>query len=278
MRLTEQNVKEVIVDASMQKAVFIFFYMNAPECEKAGNALRSAISDNNAYLSLVEADVSEPVGQAIAGQLGLQSVPTVVIMKNGRPVEALQGDEIVEKLQPTIQKYMPSEGDMLLKAALAEVEKGNIAGAVVKAKEAYTLDPKNIEYKHFYAQICIKDKQLEKAHELLDNAGREEQEMQEYKDLISALALADQAADSPALKELEAKFANDPENADIATSYAAALAEAGKKGKALEILFTLLQKDLSNAEVKKTFLDLLNTMQGDPLQKEYRRKLYTIMY
>lgn len=102
--------------------------------------------------------------------------------------------------------------------------------------------------------------------------------MQEYKDLISALALADQAADSPALKELEAKFANDPENADIATSYAAALAEAGKKGKALEILFTLLQKDLSNAEVKKTFLDLLNTMQGDPLQKEYRRKLYTIMY
>jgi len=46
----------------------------------------------------------------------------------------------------------------------------------------------------------------------------------------------------------------------------------------LEILFNLLQKDLSNAEVKKTFLDLLNTMQGDPLQKEYRRKLYTIMY
>ena len=199
-------------------------------------------------------------------------------MKNGRPVDALQGDEIVEKLQETIQKYMPSEGDMLLKAALAEVEKGNISGALVKAKEAYSLDSKNLEYKHFYAQLCIKDKQLEKAHELLDNAGREEQEMQEYRDLISALALADQAADSPALKELEAKFAADPENADIATSYAAALAEAGKKGKALEILFNLLQKDLSNAEVKKTFLDLLNTMQGDPLQKEYRRKLYTIMY
>ncbi len=278
MLLTEQNVKEAVVDASMQKAVFLFFFMDAPECEKAGNALRSAISDNNAYVSLVEADVTQPVGQAIAGQLGLQSVPTLVVMKNGRPVDALQGDEITEKLGETIKKYMPSESELQIKEALKLEEEGNLQLASAKAKEAYDADSKNLEIKHVLARLYIKNKELEKARALLDNAGREEQEMQDFKDLLSALAIAEQAADSPALKELEAKYNSNPDDGETAVSYAAALAEAGKRGKALEILFNILQKDLSNAEVKKTFLDLLNTMQGDPLQKEYRRKLYTIMY
>ena len=102
--------------------------------------------------------------------------------------------------------------------------------------------------------------------------------MQDYKDLVSALTLAEQAAESPEIKELEAKFNADPDNSEIASNYAAALAEAGKKAEALEILFNILKKDLSDANAKKTFLDLLNTMSGDPLQKEYRRKLYTLMY
>ena len=77
---------------------------------------------------------------------------------------------------------------------------------------------------------------------------------------------------------LEQKYLQDPNNSETAIAYAAALSQSGKRAKALEILFALLKQDLSNEPVKKTFLDLLNTMQGDPLQKEYRRKLYTLMY
>jgi len=43
-------------------------------------------------------------------------------------------------------------------------------------------------------------------------------------------------------------------------------------------LFSILKSDLSNSDLKKTFIDILNTMAGDPLQGEYRRKLYTLMY
>lgn len=278
MRLTEQNVKEVIVDASMKKAVFVYFFMNAPECEAATKAVKAAITDNNEYISLVEADVQEQVSQAVAMQLGLQTVPALIVMQNGRPVDALQGDDIVSKLPETIKKFMPSEAELLIKDANDLEQKGDLQQAVSKAKQAYSLDEKNLEIKLVYARLCIKNKELELAHTLLDNAGREEQSMQDYKDLVSALTLAEQAADSPEIKELEAKFNVDPDNSEIASNYAAALAEAGKKAKALEILFNILKKDLSDANAKKTFLDLLNTMSGDPLQKEYRRKLYTLMY
>ena len=278
MRLTEQNVKEVIVDASMKKAVFVYFFMNAPECEAAPKAVTAASTDNNEYISLVEADVQEQVSQAVAMQLGLQTVPALIVMQNGRPVDALQGDDIVTKLPETIKKFMPSEAQLLIREANDLEQKGDLQQAVTKAKQAYNLDEKNVEIKLIYARLCIKNKELELAHILLDNAGREEQSMQDYKDLVSALTLAEQAAESPEIKELEAKFNADPDNSEIASNYAAALAEAGKKAKALEILFNILKKDLSDANAKKTFLDLLNTMSGDPLQKEYRRKLYTLMY
>lgn len=278
MRLTEQNVKEVIVDASMKKAVFVYFFMNAPECEAATKAVTVAITDNNEYISLVEADVQEQVSQAVAMQLGLQTVPALIVMQNGRPVDALQGDDIVTKLPETIKKFMPSEAQLLIREANDLEQKGDLQQAVTKAKQAYNLDEKNVEIKLIYARLCIKNKELELAHILLDNAGREEQSMQDYKDLVSALTLAEQAAESPEIKELEAKFNADPDNSEIASNYAAALADAGKKAKALEILFNILKKDLSDANAKKTFLDLLNTMSGDPLQKEYRRKLYTLMY
>jgi len=278
MQLTEQNVQEVIVEASKHKAVFIFFYINAKECEKAASALKTAISEDNSYISLVEADVTQRVGQAIAGQLGLQSVPTLVIMQNSRPVDALQGDEIVEKLPETIKKYMPSAAQLLIEEAQRLEAEDKTAEALVKAQEAYTQDEKNTDIKLVYARLLIKQKSLQKAHTILDNLHREEQDLQEFKDLLSALTLAEQAQDSPALKELENKYKNSPENTDIVIQYAVALSEVGKKEQALALLYSVLAKDLGNENVKKTFLDILNTLGGDPLQNRYRRKLYTLMY
>lgn len=277
MRLTEQNVKEVVLDASMNKTVFLYFYADAPECEKATNTVKTAISENNAYISLVEANVADQVTLALASQIGLQSVPAIAVIDKGRPADVLVGDDVISKLQDCINKYTPSEEEMLIKEAMADDANGNLGSAIAKAKQAYDLC-KKAEYKLTLAGFYIKNKDLASAHALLDNPGREEQEMQEYKDLMSALALAEQAAESPELKELEKSFNQNPDDNAVLTSYAAALAEAGKREKALEILFAALKKDLSNADVKKTILDLLNTMAGDPLQNTYRRKLYTLMY
>ena len=54
MRLTEQNVKELIIETSMKKAVFVYFYMDAPECEATTVALKKAISDDNEFIALAE--------------------------------------------------------------------------------------------------------------------------------------------------------------------------------------------------------------------------------
>lgn len=278
MKLTEQNVKEVLLDASMQKTVFLYFYMQDPKCEKITLSLESQISDNNQYVSLVEADIQEPVAQALAMQMGLQAVPALVIFQQGKPVDAYQGDEIVTNLKDILGKFMPSDVEVKLREALEAEAQGDLATALTCARDAHNLDEKDLQAKHIYARLLISNKSLEAAQELLANPGREEAASQNYQDLIAALNLALKAQESPEILELERKYEEEPKNFEVAISLSVALSQAGKKEKALEILFAILQKDLSQEKVKKTFLDILSTMSGDPLQGKYRRKLYTLMY
>ncbi len=278
MLLDENNVQDLLVKASENKAVFVYFFANAPECQAATAAVKANVPESNDYISLAEADVTTEVGQAIAMQLGLRSVPTLVVLKKSQPVDALQGDDIAAKITELTAKYLPSKADNLMREALEAEAQNNLSEAIIKANEAFTEAPKRNDLKFILARLCIKTKDLKRAHELLDNAGREEQSSQEYKDLISSLTLAEQAADSPQIRDLQKAYAEHPDDMTILNQLAISLSEGGRYEEALNMLFEVLKKDLNNNEIKKTFLDILNTLNGNPLQKTFRRKLYTLMY
>ncbi|SPT69405.1 Flp pilus assembly protein TadD, contains TPR repeats [Anaerobiospirillum thomasii] len=277
MQLTEHNIKNIVFEESMHKAVFVYFYQDVPECAATTQALTSQIGENNAYVSLVMANIETQISQALAMQLGLRGVPAVLIFKNGQPVDAMQGDKIADDLPAILQKYMPSEAELLMRQALEAQEQDRLSDAITLCAKAYELDD-SLEIKHTLAHMYIRAKNLDMAQKLLDTAGREEKESQEYMDLVSALTLAQKAQSSPAILELEDKHKANPDDIATLTALAIAYKDAGKLKAALELLYEYLKKDLSQAEVKQTFLDILSTISGDPLQNEYRRKLYTLMY
>lgn len=278
MQLTEQNAQQVLIEDSHSKTVFCYFYQDGPECANATQALCAAIKDDNQYISLVMANVADRISQMIAMQLQLQGVPSLFIFKDGKPVALLQGDDIVNNLQKTLDEYMPNEAELTMRDALAAESSGDNQKAQELASKAYHLDDKNISYKHIYVRLLIKNKNLDRAKELLESAGREEKESTSYQELNSALDLALKAATSPEIMQLKENYERNHEDEKAAIDYAVALKNAGKVALALEILFNLLKEDLSRSEVKKVFLDILNTLSGDPLQAKYRRKLYTLMY
>ena len=278
MRLTAQNAKEVLIDASMQKPVFVYFYIDGPECATATAAVQNAIGENNAYVNLVLANVQDEISQAVGMQIGLRGVPALIVFQNGRPADALQGEDVVNKLSETLNKYMPSENELALRAALEAEAQGDIGTAIAKVSQVYNSDPKNSQAKFILIRLSLKQKNLTYAKELLDSATREEKESQDYKDLLSALTLALEAQDSPEIKELQDAYKKDPKNLETLKKLAAALSEAGKRQEALDLLIEAFKQDLSNAQIKQTIIDILNTMQGDPLQGKYRRALYALMY
>ena len=48
---------------------------------------------------------------------------------------------------------------------------------------------------------------------------------------------------------------------------------------ALELILSVLYKDLNFGEAKKLTLDMINSLpDGDPLKSKYRRKVYGLLY
>lgn len=276
MYLTQENFEQTL-KSSMQKPLFCLFFDQDPSCDSAKTALTSAISDTNEYVSLVMCDLQDRMVQVFASQIQLRTVPTLVVIDQGMPAALLEGQDIITNLQETLNQFIPSAGDLLMREALQAEVSGDLSVAVAKASEAFNLDNSNLSYRFIYARMLIGVKNTKAAHELLDNLGREEKQSPEYQQLISALTLAEQAQNSPELLELQAKFEQDDSD-ENAVAYAIALADAGKKEEALNILFAKLKISLAKEEVKKTFMDILSTMDGDPNQSAFRRKLYTIMY
>lgn len=276
MYLTQENFEQTL-KSSMQKPLFCLFFDQDPSCDSAKTALTSAISDTNEYVSLVMCDLQDRMVQVFASQIQLRTVPTLVVIDQGMPAALLEGQDIITNLQETLNQFIPTAGDLLMREALQAEASGDLSVAVAKASEAFNLDNSNLSYRFIYARMLIGVKNTKAAHELLDNLGREEKQSPEYQQLISALTLAEQAQNSPELLELQAKFEQDDSD-ENAVAYAIALADAGKKEEALNILFAKLKISLAKEEVKKTFMDILSTMDGDPNQSAFRRKLYTIMY
>lgn len=276
MYLTQENFEQTFM-SSKDKPVFCFFYDADPSCDAARNAITTAISDSNEYVTLAMCDIQDPMVNVLGGRMGLRTLPTLVVIDNGQPAAILEGDGIIDGLQETLNQFMPGEGDMLMRAALASEAEGDLNNAVAKAAEAFALDESNLSWRFIYARLLIAALNTAKAHELLDNLGREEKQSPEYQQLMSALDLAEQAQNSPEMVELKEKYEQE-QSAENTVAYAVALSAAGKKEEALSILFAFLKKDLGNEDVKKTFLDILATMDGDPNQSLYRRRLYTLMY
>ena len=57
------------------------------------------------------------------------------------------------------------------------------------------------------------------------------------------------------------------------------LQQANKAQDALELLYSVLKKELGFGDARKLMMDMMNALaDGDPLKSEYRRKVYSLLY
>ena len=91
--------------------------------------------------------------------------------------------------------------------------------------------------------------------------------------------MAQQAADSPEIRELERQLALAPDNMELQQQLAVQYHAVQRSADALALLYAILQRDLNFGESKKLFLDILAVLpKGDATAGAYRRKLYSLLY
>ncbi|WP_100642757.1 thioredoxin [Alteromonas facilis] len=277
VELTPENFQQVLIQQSQEKLVIVDFWAEWCEpCKDLMPILQKLAAEyaNEVILATVDCDKQ----QEIAGQFGVRNLPTVMLVKEGQPVDGFAGVQPESQIREMLAKHLPSPEEGLLEQAAALIAESNYADAFPIVKKAFELNPDNLDGKLMMADCNIEQGYIEQAKEILATIGLVDQDGR-YSALQGKIELAEQAADSPELKALQEKLAADPDDFETRVQLSVQLQQAHKNEEALEMLFSVISKDLNFGEAKKLFLDMVNALpDGDALKSKYRRKVYSLLY
>ena len=268
-----------VIDASQKVPVLVDFW--APwcgPCKQLTPALEKVVRNARGAVRLAKMNIDE--NPEIPGQMGIQSVPTVVAFSGGRPVDAFAGAVPESQIQKFIEKLAgpvgPSETDMMLEQADAMLEAGDIATAAQIYAGVLGQEPGNPAAIGGIAQCQIKAGDYERARQVLDTAPPEKASDPAIAAARAALDLAAQAEEAGDLAELQAAVDAAPDDHQARLDLAIALSAQGKKTEAVDALIEIVRRDRSwNEEAARKQLLQFFEAWGfkDPASAYGRRKL-----
>ena len=275
--ITLENFQQVILEDSKTKIVMVQFWAPWSEpCTELSPILQGIASEYSENLLYARVNCDEQ--QEIAGQFGVRGLPTVILVKEGQPIDGFAGPQTEPQVREVIEKHLPKTEDLHLASAQQLILEGNYHGAFAFAKQAFEANSERVDIRLVMADCYVEVGQTELAKKLLTAITLVDQDAH-YQAIVGKVELAEQASESPELKQLQAELEADPENLEIKVSLSVQLHQAHKTDEALELLLSVLKKELGFGDAKKITLDIINALpDGEPLKSQYRRKIYSLLY
>ncbi|MEM8563676.1 MAG: thioredoxin [Pseudomonadota bacterium] len=277
--IDQTNAAQLLIEESHKRPVVVDFWADWCEPCKVMMPLLEKIADEYQGAFLL-AKVNADQEQAITQQFGVRSLPTVMVMQNGQPVDGFAGAQPETQVRQMLEKYLPKPWDGLLKLAQEHMAAGDFAAALSPLRQAMEESGKQHDIVMAYAHALIESLRLDEAEALLDEVRMADQDAH-WEQLKAQLEIKREAAKSPEIEALEQQLAGNPDDLDVRHQLAVQYTNTGQFRAAFENLFEILQKDLNHADgsTKKLLLDTIASLgKGDPLAAEYQRKLYSLLY
>ncbi len=280
---TDAKFKPDVMDASHEALVLVDFWAPwcAP-CRQLGPALEKVIGEQGGSVRLVKINIDE--NQAIAGQLGVQSIPAVFAFRDGKPVDGFMGALPESEIRKFIEKN-GGAGNPQTKAALEEAVAALQAGDAEKAGALYSAivqqNPEDLAAILGLARSVLALDDLEGAARALELVPAAKQNDPEVLSLKAEIELAGQSADTGDIDALKAALEVNPGDHAARLDLAIAQGSAGQREEALESLLEIIRRDREwNEEAaRKQLLKFFDAWGAtDPVVTKGRRKLSTLLF
>jgi len=271
-----ENVRELLEMSQHKLVVFAFWSERSEPSKQLLQTLSSICQGHPQHLVL--AKVNCDLDQELAMQFGVRSLPTTLFIQQGQPVDGFAGAETEAQIQQRLQPYLPAPEALLLQQIQPLLDTQQWSEAYPLLKQAQQLAPQRVDISKLLALCAASLGQIEQAKTLISAVLLADQDSL-YQQVLSVIELAEQAADSPEIRALEAKLAATPDDLQLKQQLAVQYQQVQRSAEALALLYDILRQDLNFGESKKLFLDILAVLpKGDALAGTYRRKLYSLLY
>ncbi len=256
-------------------------------CKTLGPALEAAVTAAGGSVRMVKVDIDQ--NQSIAGQLKIQSIPTVYAFWKGQPVDGFQGAVPGSEIQEFVDRVVALGGgseesgglDDALKAAEEMLDEGNAADAAQTFLAIIEEDTVNVSAYAGLVKSNLMLNDLEEAEAILNGAPTEITDAPELEAVRAQLDLAKQAANAGPLDDLEAAVQSDGQNHQARLEFATALHAAGKSEEAVSQLLELYlrDRDWNEGAAKTQLFTIFDALPAnDPVVLNGRRKLSSLIF
>ena len=277
--IDQENAQQYLIDESFNRPVVVDFWADWCAPCKQLMPLLEKLADEYAGAFLL-AKINADEQQGISQQLGVRSLPTVMVFKDGQPVDGFAGAQPETAVRELLQKHLPSPWNAKIAEATELLDQGNTADAVGLLRAAWEESNKLLDVTLAYAGALIEANRLDEAEQVLDEVRLVDREAV-HEQLMAQIELKREAGKSPEIEALERELGLDESNHCIRVKLAVQLSAASHFRDALEHLLVVLRsdRDWNNGEANRMYLDTIATIgKGDPLAAEYQRKLFSILY
>jgi len=285
--VSEANFMAEVVDASQTVPVIVDFW--APwcgPCKTLGPALEAAVTAAKGAVKMAKINVDE--NQMIAGQMRVQSIPTVYAFWQGQPIDGFQGALPPSEIKAFVERVVTAAGgsaDGGLADAAAAAEEMFEQGAIEDAMQIFSaILGEDSTYAAAYgglARCYIALGDLEQAEAVLNGAPAEISNAVEIETAFAQLHLAKQAQNAGPLTELLAALEADENNHQARFDYANALHSAGQVEEAVSQLLELFRRDRdwNDGAAKTQLFTIFDALKpNDPVVLNGRRKLSSMIF
>ena len=290
--VTIENFEQEVIAASVSQPVLVDFW--APwcgPCKALGPILEKLEADYGGAFKLVKINSDEE--QQLAGAFGIRSIPTVILLKEGRPVDGFTGALPEGQVRAFLDKHVQAlAGEQEEEALPEEPGADDPAARLEKLQHAVATDPSNDDARYDYVKALLqggRDAEARRAFEPVAGKVSVSRKLDALARWLDAIAFA-KAHPNPA--DEDAKIAANRRDFQARFDRARLLMAEQRWTDAMDELLEILMRDKTWSEdlARKTYIAILELIEppkpqvadgqippDDPTVATYRRRLSSVV-
>ncbi len=278
--VNESEFNDLVIEASQKKLIVVDFW--APwcgPCKQLTPVLEKIISKSGDKITLVKINIDE--NQQIAGQLRIQSIPTVYAFKDKQIVNAFQGvipeNQIIEFMEKCLGSKINEDFSEFyndIKNAMAENKFEETKDTLLEFISKNSDEIKGI---YFYLECLIELKQLEEVETFISSLEKEIKEKDEIKQVLKKIEIIKNNSSGPDVNELLSKLKNEPDNISLVIELSDKYFSMKEYENGMDLLLKNYPKNKD--KVKNKMVEFFGVLGNtDQITIQYRKKLSQIMF